>query len=226
MATLYIVATPIGNLEDFSPRAQRILQSAGLIACEDTRTSKPLLQHFGISTPTVSYHQHSGAQSIARIVKALTTGTDVAVITDAGTPGISDPGNLLVQLVAREVPDVVICPIPGPSALIAALSISGLPTDRFSFFGFLPHKKGRQTMLADMLDSKVTSVCYESTHRITKLLEAIVASDPERQLVVCRELTKKFETMYRGNATAILEQLTSSSSRGEFVVVVSPDSKR
>ena len=207
---LYIIATPIGNLADITLRAIETLKSVDLIACEDTRVSKKLLDHYEITTKLISYHQHSGQTKVVQIIDELKAGKDLAVITDAGTPGISDPGNKLVADVISQLGDEVqIIPIPGPSALISALSISGLPTDRFLFLGFLPHKKGKETLIKKIADNEMVSVFYESTHRIMKTLEKMKNFlEPERQIVVCRELTKKFETIYRGTVSEVLEKLS------------------
>ncbi|MFA5124357.1 MAG: 16S rRNA (cytidine(1402)-2'-O)-methyltransferase [Patescibacteria group bacterium] len=223
---LYIVATPLGNLKDITLRALEVLKSVPLIACEDTRVSSKLLAAYDIKTKTVSYHQHSSAGKVDFLLDKLAETGEMAVITDAGTPGISDPGNLLVEAaVKRFGSQCEIIPIPGPSAIVALLSISGLPTDRFLFLGFLPHKKGKETILKRIIDSGETTVFYESTHRIIKSLEKLnemmpPGADNGRRIVVGRELTKKFETVYRGNIKQILDQLKSDTTKGEFVVVV------
>ncbi|MEK7167843.1 MAG: 16S rRNA (cytidine(1402)-2'-O)-methyltransferase [Patescibacteria group bacterium] len=214
MSKLYIVGTPIGNLKDITLRALEILKSADLIACEDTRVSKKLLDHYEIKTKLVSYHQHSNEKKVSFLLQELASGKEIALITDAGTPGISDPGNLLVKEIGEKHEVIA---IPGPSALTAALSISGLPTDKFFFLGFLPHKKGRETLFKRIEESEETVVFYESTHRIMKTLERI--KEWKRNIVVCRELTKKFETVYRGKPKDILEKI-SKENRGEFVVII------
>ncbi|MFA5020609.1 MAG: 16S rRNA (cytidine(1402)-2'-O)-methyltransferase [Patescibacteria group bacterium] len=219
---LYIVATPLGNLSDITLRALEVLKSVPLIACEDTRVSLKLLQAYGIKTKTVSYHQHSTAGKSAWLLAKLAEVGELALITDAGTPGISDPGNLLIAEAVKKFGDQLeVIAIPGASAIIAALSISGLPTDQFLFLGFLPHKKGRETLFKRIQDSEETAVFYESTHRIIKTLEKLaeLIAAP-RQLVICRELTKKFETVYRGNAPAVLADVKAGVTKGEFVVVV------
>ena len=226
MNKLYIVATPIGNLEDITLRALEILRSVPLIACEDTRVSSKLLAHYQIKTRLISYHQHSDAQKIAWLVEYLKDEGDLALITDAGTPGIADPGNQLIAEVTGRLKDQVeIVPIPGASALAAALSISGLPTDKFMFWGFLPHKKGKETIIKKIVASDSTSVFYESTHRIMKTLQKIQEMMPGgakiKQVMVCRELTKKFETIYRGNINKVIESLRNDNSKGEFTVIVS-----
>jgi len=219
---LYIVATPLGNLSDITLRALEILKSAPLIACEDTRVSLKLLQAHGIKTKTVSYHQHSTAGKSAWLLAKLAETGELALITDAGTPGISDPGNLLVaEAVKKFGNQLEVVAVPGASAIIAALSISGLPTDKFLFLGFLPHKKGRETFFKRIQDSEETVVFYESTHRIIKTLEKLAELiATQRRLVVCRELTKKFETVYRGAASAVLAEVKAGVAKGEFVVII------
>src|SRR3989338_3524264 len=189
---LYLVSTPIGNLEDITLRALRILKEVDLIACEDTRVTKKLLDHYQIKTPTVSYHQHSQVGKINFLISQLKFGKNVALVSDAGTPGISDPGGLLVKAAVEQ--GVKVEAIPGPSALTYALSASGLSTDRFLFLGFLPHKKGRETLIKEIIASKQTIVFYESVHRILKTLEQLKKFGLNREIVVARELTKKFET--------------------------------
>ncbi|PIT93565.1 16S rRNA (cytidine(1402)-2'-O)-methyltransferase [Candidatus Falkowbacteria bacterium CG10_big_fil_rev_8_21_14_0_10_43_11] len=226
---LYIVATPIGNLEDITLRALRVLREVDFILCEDTRVTKKLLAKYEITTPVISYHQHSAAPKVEKIIALLKQNKNLALVTDAGTPGISDPGNLLIAavLAAPENLPVKIIPIPGPSAIIAALSVSGLPTDKFLFLGFLPHKKGRQTLVKKIIASEQTIVVYESCHRIVKFLwELIDNGGANLKIVVGRELTKMFETIYRGKPAEILAILQSDSNnlRGEFVVVISHNS--
>jgi 16S rRNA (cytidine1402-2'-O)-methyltransferase len=218
---LYIVATPIGNLEDISPRALRVLKEVDLILCEDTRVTRVLLDKYEIKTPTISYFQHSGLTKVNQIIDLLKDGKDLALVSDAGTPGISDPGNKLIELVLKELPAVIIEPIPGACAAVAALSISGLPTDKYVFYGFLPHKKGKEKILKEIISNKFTSVFYESTHRILKTLGKLKdLGVGNKQIVVCRELTKKFETVYRGSIEEVLTELEKGVSKGEFVVVV------
>lgn len=218
---LYIVSTPIGNLEDITLRALRILNEVDFVLCEDTRVSKRLLDKYEIKTPTLSYFQHSKISKVNKIIDLLKEGKDLALVSDAGTPGISDPGNKLIEQVVQELGEQVqVIPIPGPAAVIAALSISGLPTDKYVFYGFLPHKKGKETILKEIIDNKFTSVFYESTHRIIKTLEKFKELGLDKQVVVCRELTKKFETVYRGDINGVLIQLREDTVKGEFVVVV------
>jgi 16S rRNA (cytidine1402-2'-O)-methyltransferase len=222
MATLYVVATPIGNLEDMTMRALRILSEVDFILCEDTRHTLQLLNHFNIKKSLISYHQHSQVQKIEAIITLLREGKNLALVSDAGTPAISDPGGVLVQAIIDQMGDAVrIEPIPGVSALTALASVAGLPTDKFIFLGFLPHKKGRQTLFNQIKESEQTVILYESPHRIIKTLESLAGILEEtRQIVVGRELTKKFETIYRGSATKVLGQLQKDKVLGEFVVVV------
>lgn len=223
MATLFVVATPIGNLSDLSERAKTTLASVWMILCEDTRVTGRLLLHFKIKTPTMSYHQHSGNIVTKRILEMLEEGKDLALVTDAGTPGINDPGGKLVEaVIGRLGRDIVISPIPGPSALISALSISGVPADEFVFLGFPPNKKGRQAFFDRLASVESTAAIYESTHRILKTLDEIGKRVPNRHLIVCRELTKLHETIYRGTASEMTEALGSTSIKGEFVIVLSP----
>ncbi|HBK34494.1 MAG: Ribosomal RNA small subunit methyltransferase I [Candidatus Uhrbacteria bacterium GW2011_GWE2_40_58] len=220
---LYFVATPIGNLGDLSERAKQIFSSVDLILCEDTRVTHKLLSAFEIKTSTESFHQHSTEKKIESILAELEKGKNIAVVTDAGTPGISDPGGKLVEAaLARFGNEVAIYPIPGPCAAIAALSISGFPTDHFHFLGFPPQKKGRIKFFQALANFSETSVFYESTHRIIKALEQMEESIPHRHIVVCRELTKLHETTYRGTPSEVTEQLKSTSMKGEFVIVVGP----
>ncbi|NQV00506.1 MAG: 16S rRNA (cytidine(1402)-2'-O)-methyltransferase [Parcubacteria group bacterium] len=224
MATLYIIATPIGNLEDLSFRALRILKEVDLILCEDTRVTKKLLSHYKISKPTISYHQHSKLTKIERILEQLKKDKNLALVSDAGTPCISDPGAKLIDYLVKEQPDLKIIPIPGPSALISALSISGFSADKFIFLGFPPAKKKRKKFFQEVSNMEKTVIFYESIHRIKKTLEELKnALENERRIVVCRELTKKFETVYRGDIEEIIEQinlLPKEEFKGEFVVIV------
>jgi len=275
MSILYIVATPIGNLEDISMRALRVLGEVDFILCEDTRVTKKLLNHYKINTSTISYHQHSDMKKIEQILELLGQGKNLAMVADAGTPGISDPGGKLVQAVierfnvgALRATPVQIESVPGPSAVTAALSISGIPTDKFVFLGFPPHKKGRQTFLQKVITSEYPVVVYESKHRIIKFLEELKkvsagcgAPAPQQSsrlqrevdsgrppalhekalraggrplstkkmkdkkiqsIVVCRELSKMHETVYRGEIKNIIEKIKNSrdDQKGEFVVVV------
>lgn len=219
---LYIVATPIGNLQDISLRALDVLREVDFILCEDTRVSKRILEHYKIvDKKMISYHQHSNDAKVDKLVELIQNNT-VALVTDAGTPGISDPGGKLIAEVVKFAPEVDIVPIPGASAVVTALSICGLPTDEFLFLGFIPHKKKRQKFLKEVIVSKRLVVFYESCHRIVKCLTELKVLDEEnkKQLVVCRELTKKFESIYRGSVSEVLEQVQSDPVKGEYVVIV------
>lgn len=215
---LFVVATPIGNLEDITLRALRILKEVDLIACEDTRITKRLLDHYQIDKPTISYHQHSQVGKIDFLISKLKEGKNLALVSDAGTPGISDPGGLLVEAAAKEGIKVEV--VPGPSALTSALSISGMPSDRFLFLGFLPHKKGKETLLKEIIQAKQIVIFYESVHRIEKTLLKLYELGLDREMILCRELTKKFETVYRGKVSEVLKKLKSDEVKGEFVVIV------
>lgn len=246
MPTLYIVATPIGNLEDISMRALRILGEVDFILCEDTRVTRVLLERYNIKTRTISYHQHSGEGKVSEIIDLLAQGKNLALVSDAGTPGISDPGGKLVQAVIEKFgSEVKIESVPGPSAVTAALSISGIPTDKFIFMGFPPHKKGRQTFIRKIAESDYPVVVYESKHRILKFLEeldkiisGVVEADSDEaservkaeeskkinltSVVVCRELSKMHETVYRGDLKTITEKIKADKNdqKGEFVVII------
>lgn len=223
MPTLYIIGTPIGNLSDLSERAKATLASVDVVLCEDTRVTSKLLSSFDIHVPTLSYHQHSGAFKTDKIIALLEGEKNLALVTDAGTPGISDPGGKLVEeLVAHFGDRLTITPIPGACAAVAALSIAGVPADEFVFLGFPPHKRGRQSFFERIHLTHSTVVFYESTHRILKTLHELATRMPERKLIVCRELTKLYETIYRGTASEVTAKLESSSIKGEFVIVVSP----
>ena len=216
---LYVVATPIGNLGDITLRALETLKAVDVILCEDTRVSKNLLDHYQIKKPLLSYHHHSDAKKVKEIKQLLAEGKNLALITDAGTPGISDPGNILVEQITHNQEPITIIPLPGPSAVVTALSISGFPTDKFIFLGFPPHKNKRQKFFQEVATAEHTVVFYESGHRILKCLNELKAVlSPTQQVVVCRELTKKFETIYRGNIAEVSEQM--KDERGEFVIVI------
>lgn len=221
---LYIVATPIGNLSDISPRAITVLSNVDLILAEDTRVTRTLLEHYNVKKELLSYHQHSGRGMIEKVIGLLERGQNIALVSDAGTPGINDPGNFLIQEILKELPEIKIIAVPGANAAVSALSISGFPTDKFTFLGFPPHKKGRQTFFRNIEATAHTVVLYESKHRITKALQQLVPLG--RPLVVCRELTKQFESNYRGMAEEILLKLTGNHLLGEFVVVVGPKPKK
>lgn len=220
MSTLFIVATPIGNLSDFSQRAVETLQQVDQIACEDTRTSGVLLQHYQIEKPTFSFHQHNEHQKVNHLLNLLDGGLNIAIISDAGMPGISDPGFLAVRAAHQNGHRVTV--IPGSDAATTAVIASGLPSDRFVFEGFLPPKKGRQTRIKAISDSEITSVVYVSPHKIVRFLEALQEfSGGNRWVCVIRELTKKFEEIDRGQLSEVAERWKQKDSiKGEFVVVV------
>ncbi len=223
--TLFVVATPIGNLADLSSRALETLETVDYIACEDTRVTSKLLSSYDIKKSLLTYFQHSRLSQVNKLISLLEEGKNIALVTDAGTPGLADPGGRLIADILDK--DIKVIPIPGPSALATALSISGMPVDEFHFFGFLPHKKGRETKLYEVIDSRVTSVLYESVHRIEKLLKQLTEYGIERRnVVVCRELTKKFESVYRGNAEQVLRQLQADQIKGEFVVIIEKNGKK
>ena len=227
MGTLSVVATPIGNLADITLRALETLRQADTIACEDTRVTSKLLARYDIQKPLLVFHAQSGKLATTRILSQLSDGKHIALVTDAGTPGISDPGTALVSEVrARLGSEVRIETIPGPSALTAALAIAGVPTDQFTFLGFLPHKKGRQTLMKEIAAMDRTAVFYESPHRIEKALRELTEALPEdRTVTVLRELTKLFESRVQGSAAELTAYFEAHPSevRGEFVVVVSPE---
>lgn len=224
-AGLYLVATPIGNLEDITLRALRVLKQADLIACEDTRQTQKLLNHYGIEKRTVSYHEHNEASRAAELVEPLTRGARIAVVSDAGTPGISDPGfRLVAEAIERGIP---IIPVPGATALVAALVASGLPVDSFLFGGFLPAKAGaRRNVLKKMQNSSETQIFYEAPHRICQSMEDVAAVlGPNRRVVIARELTKIHEEFLRGTAQQILEILQQRGEpKGEIVLLIGPAS--
>ena len=218
-ATLYLVATPIGNLEDITLRALRTLSECDLVAAEDTRRTGQLLKHFGISKPMLSYFQFNEAQRSEQIIERLRRGEKIAVVTDAGSPGISDPGERVVQ--AAVAAGIRVEAVPGPSALVAALTASGLPTAEFHFVGFLPHKSGaRRKKLAALKGLEGTLVLYESPFRVEKLLTELTATMPGCQVVLARELTKKFEEFLRGTPEELLQAVRTRSLKGEFVVLM------
>lgn len=220
LGTLYVVGTPIGHLGDMTYRGVEVLQSVTVVACEDTRVTKILLKHYRITTPTTSFHQHTDQSKLNELVTSLQQGNDVALVTDAGTPGIADPGGKLVAAaVGQNIPVVT---IPGPSAVAAALSISGFPADRFVFLGFLPHKKGRQTLFARIAATEETVVLYESPHRLMKTLESLEATIFDRPIAVGRELTKIHETVVRGTSADVLKHFSEHPDevRGEVVIII------
>lgn len=247
MATLYIVATPIGNLEDISLRALRILKDVDFIICEDTRVTSKLLVRYEIRKPLVSYHHHTKLQKIDYIIDRLKRGENAALVSDAGTPGISDPGGILVHDAWQAKDDIKIVPIPGPSSLISLASVSGIPMEKFKFMGFPPHKKGRQTFFKTLLESDTPVIFFESNHRILKALNELkefavnknfVHSEDGGEkstvnifssnhgsgykIIIGRELTKMFENIYRGNFDEIIKILESDKNnlKGEFTVIL------
>ena len=223
MSKFYVVATPIGNLGDITLRAIETLKDVDLILCEDTRETKKILDKYGIVKPTMGYHAQSKLSKTDKIFELLEEGKNLALVSDAGTPGISDPGALLVSKIKEYLSDSVdVIPIPGPSAIIAALSASGLPTHEFTFLGFLPHKKGRETLFKEIAISERTMVFYESPHRILKTLESLVKFCPDKKVCVARELTKIYEEFKTGTPAEILEYLNKNKEKqkGEFTVIV------
>ncbi len=217
--TLYLVATPIGNLEDITLRALRVLRECDVVAAEDTRRSGQLLKHFGISKPLLSYFQFNEARRSEEIIERLRHGGKIALVTDAGSPGISDPGERVVK--AAIAAGFRVEAVPGSCALVAALTASGLPTDEFHFVGFLPHKSGqRRNRLASLGSIPGTLVFYESPFRIEKLLSEMIEVFPEREIVLARELTKKFEEYLHGKPAELIALAQSRSLKGEFVVLV------
>jgi len=219
-ATLYLVATPIGNLEDITLRALRTLKECHLVAAEDTRRTGQLLKHYGISKPLLSYFRFNEAKRCQEIIERLRRGEKIALVTDAGSPGISDPGQRVVHETVAA--GLRVEPVPGPSALVAGLTASGLPTDEFHFIGFLPHKSGqRRKQLEKFKGFEGTLALYESPYRVEKLLAELRELYPSHRVVLARELTKKFEEFLRGTPAELLEALKKRSLKGEFVVMLS-----
>jgi 16S rRNA (cytidine1402-2'-O)-methyltransferase len=223
MSILYVVATPIGNLEDITLRAIRILSEVDFVLCEDTRVTKKLLSHYDIKTPTISYHANSKLTKLEKILELLEEGKNLALVSDAGTPAISDPGVQLVSEIYKRVEKAKVLAVPGASALTAAISVAGAPSARFEFLGFLPHKKGRETIFSEIAASDTTKVFYESPHRILKTLESLAKHCPEKNITIAREITKIYETITRGKPAEILQYYDENPEevRGEFVVIVS-----
>ena len=215
---LYIVSTPIGNLDDITHRAVQVLKGVDLIAAEDTRKTKFLLDHLSVVKPLLSYYDHNENRRIPELVERLRAGKSVAVVTDAGTPGISDPAFGVIREAIRNGIQVV--PVPGASAVLAALITSGLPTERFVFEGFLPVKKGRKTRFEKLAVEERTIVVYESPHRVERTLEDILVYLGDRPVAVVRELTKKFEEVQRGTASQVLQIVRQKPARGEYVIVI------
>ena len=225
MSTFFIVSTPIGNLEDVTLRALRVLREVDVVVCEDTRVTGKLLAHLEIKKQLLSYNAHATEARHEQVIEMLREGKKVALVSDAGTPAISDPGSMLVSEVRKALGDEAkIEIIPGPSAVTAALALTGFPSSDFLFLGFLPHKKGRETLFAEISGSDRTVIFYESPHRIMKTLESLALKlDPARKIAICRELTKIYEECRVGSAPDILDHYLKNPDtvRGEFVVVVS-----
>jgi 16S rRNA (cytidine1402-2'-O)-methyltransferase len=222
--TLYIVSTPIGNLHDITFRAARILADADAIIAEDTRKASVLLRHLDIHKPLVSYHAHNEHRKTPEIIGRLLKGETLALISDAGTPGISDPGfYILRECIRKRIPAV---PVPGPTAFLTALTVSGLPMERFIFEGFLPHKKGRKTRMQSLINEERTIIFYESPHRIMKTLRELREVLGNRQAVICREITKVFEEVVRGTLQELEDYYATGSVKGEFVLIVAGSSYR
>jgi len=222
---LYVVSTPIGNLEDITLRALRILKEVDLIAAEDTRRTRQLLTHYGIHKPLISYHEHNQKMRESTLLEKLREGKQVALVTDAGTPGISDPGVPLIRKAAQE--GILLVPIPGPSAAIAALSISGLPTESFLFYGFLPAKaSARKKFLEALKKRSETLIFYESPRRLGALLKEILEILGNRQIVVAREITKVFEEIFRGTIVDVLEKIGGEEVKGEITVILAGNTQK
>ncbi|MDF1497434.1 MAG: 16S rRNA (cytidine(1402)-2'-O)-methyltransferase [Patescibacteria group bacterium] len=222
---LNIVATPIGNLDDITKRALDTLSTTDLILCEDTRVTKKLLDHYNIKKPVQSLHQHTDDAKIKTIINKLKKDENISYVSDAGTPGVNDPGGKLVAEALKA--NVTVTTIPGPSALTAAISICGFPMEQFTYLGFAPTKKGRQTFFKDVMQRDEAVIFFESTHRLIKALESLVdvgraTSDERRLISVCREMTKIYETIYRGTAEKVLMDIQNSSAKGESVVIIAP----
>lgn len=215
---LYLVSTPIGNLEDITLRALRILEEVDIIAAEDTRRTGLLLKHFGIQNRMESYHEHNKARKSTFLLNQLGRGNSVAIVSDAGTPGISDPAYYLVRKAVQA--SLPIVPIPGATAAISGLTVSGLPTDRFVFEGFLPPKKGRKARLETLASETRTIILYEAPHRLLRTLSDLLEAMGDRTIAVCRELTKKFEEVLRGSISDIINIFSHRKIRGEFVLII------
>ncbi len=223
-AKLYIVATPIGNLEDITLRALRTLREADVVLCEDTRVTGKLLHHYEIKADMISYHANSKLAKSDKILDLLREGKELALVSDAGTPTISDPGVQLIDLITTQNLEVEVIPVPGASALITALSVSGFSGNQFTFFGFIPHKKGRKTLFVEMEGNHRISIAYESPHRITKTLESLTELlHDDREVVIGRELTKMFEQVVRGTAMEVKTYFEENPGKvkGEFVLLIS-----
>ncbi|HEU0051406.1 MAG TPA: 16S rRNA (cytidine(1402)-2'-O)-methyltransferase [Patescibacteria group bacterium] len=222
--TLYVIATPIGNLEDITLRAQRTLGEVDAILCEDTRVTSKLLTHLSVHRPLTPLHEHSEKLVLDKTIARLKAGESLAYVSDAGSPGVNDPGGKLVE--ACYEAKIPVVPIPGASALTTAISVCGFPMDEFLYVGFVPHKKGRETMFREMAERKIPTIFFESTHRIEKTLEQIRNRlNPERIIFCGRELTKMHETLYRGTIDEVIRELQATSTKGEFVIIIGPEKK-
>lgn len=219
---LFIVSTPIGNLKDITLRAIETLKEVDFIICEDTRITGNLLKHYEINKELISLNAFNESQKLHSVIQKIIKGRNAALVTDSGTPTISDPGSRLISEAIKNKVEII--SVPGASAIIAALSVSGLPTDAFVFEGFLPQKKGRQKKLSQLSGEERTIVLYESVYRIEKLMDELTEFMPNRFIVVCRELTKKFEECWRGYPAEIKKELPSKTIKGEFVIVIAPKS--
>ncbi len=222
--TLYIVPTPIGNLEDITLRALNVLKGVDVIAAEDTRTTKILLDHYAIQKPLLSFYSQNEQVRVPQIIQRLKGGDSVALVSDAGTPGISDPAHSIITASIEN--NIHIVPLPGATAFVPALVISGFATHEFVFEGFLPHKKGRRTKLLRLKDEERTIILYESVHRIQKTLQEVLEHFGDRNVVVVRELTKVFEEITRGKVSSVLQEFSSRVMKGEFVLVIEGNNGR
>jgi 16S rRNA (cytidine1402-2'-O)-methyltransferase len=222
MSKLYVVATPIGNLQDITFRAIQTLKEVDFILCEDTRTTQKLLSHFEIKNKTASFHKFSEENKYQKIFDLLSEGKNLALVSDAGTPAISDPGAFLVKEIREKLPETEVVTIPGASALSATISIAGLESDKFVFLGFPPHKKGRKTFFEEIVKYEIPVIFYESKHRILKALENLNEILPDREIFVAKELTKINEKSFSGNSAEIIETLKTDANllKGEFVIIV------
>lgn len=219
LGTLYIVSTPIGNLGDMTFRAIATLKEVSFVFCEDTRVTRKLLDYFEIKTPVETYHQNSYQSTSNNILNLLKEGKNLAIVSDAGTPGISDPGSELVGFIRKHLEGVLIVPVPGASAVITALSVSGFRTDKFTFLGFPPHKNKRKKFFTEVAETKHTTVIYESSHRIEKAVKELAEIlPPDTNIFIGRELTKMFETFYYGKISDV--QNVKITTKGEFVIVI------
>jgi len=220
---IHIIPTPIGNLEDITLRAIRILKEVDIILAEDTRVTRKLLKHYNILTPMLSYHAFNEHKMLKYIIDKIDGGDNIALVSDAGTPSISDPGFLLIRECVKH--NIQIICLPGPTACIPAIVQSGIPCDRFMFEGFLPTKKGRQKRLLNIVNQAATTILYESPHKILKTLNELYALCPTRKVVVLKELTKIYETAYRGSILEIIKNISESKIKGEFIIIINGKDK-